>query len=106
MHLENISLHSFKNYAACALNFSPEINCILGPNGSGKTNMLDAIHYLSLTRSAFNTIDQQNIRHQDDFFSIRGQFQLGQKRHLIQCSCKSGSKKSIEKRWHRLHQTQ
>jgi DNA replication and repair protein RecF len=97
MHLENISLHSFKNYGACTLNFSPDINCILGPNGSGKTNMLDAIHYLSLTRSAFNTIDQQNIQHQMDFFSIRGQFQLEQKRHLIQCSCKSGSKKVLKK---------
>ena len=97
MYLENISLSCFKNYADCKLNFSPDINCILGPNGSGKTNMLDAIHYLSLTRSAFNTIDQQNIQHHQDFFSIRGLFDHQKKRHQIQCSCKSGSKKTLKK---------
>jgi DNA replication and repair protein RecF len=79
------------------LNFSPDINCILGPNGSGKTNLLDAIHYLSLTKSAFNNIDQQHIQHQKDFFSIRGQFTSDQKKHLIQCSIKIGAKKVFKK---------
>ena len=97
MHLENISLTCFKNYAECTLNFSPDINCILGPNGSGKTNMLDAIHYLSLTKSAFNTIDQQNIKHQQEFFSIRGTFVQDQKNYRVQCSCQYGSKKTVKK---------
>ncbi len=97
MYLENISLHFFKNYAECTLNFSPDINCILGPNGSGKTNMLDAIHYLSLTKSAFNNIDQQNIQHQKDFFSIRGLFADEGNKYQIQCSCKAGGKKVLKK---------
>ena len=97
MHLENISINCFKNYAESSLKFSPDINCILGANGSGKTNLLDAIHYLSLTRSAFNTIDQQNIQHEKDFFSIRGDFEHQGKKHRIQCSCQSGQKKIVKK---------
>lgn len=97
MHLENISLKHFKNYQQCDLEFSPYINCILGANGSGKTNLLDAIHYLSLTKSALNAIDQQNIQHDEEFFSIRGTFYLHGKNHQIQCSCKSGSKKIVKK---------
>jgi len=97
MYLENISLSCFKNYLESSLKFSPDINCILGPNGSGKTNLLDAIHYLSLTRSAFNTFDQQNIQHQKDFFSIRGVFDHQGKKYRIQCSCQSGQKKVVKK---------
>lgn len=97
MYLENISLRHFKNYLQCDLEFSQYINCIMGPNGSGKTNLLDAIHYLSLTKSSINPIDQQNIQHDEEFFSIRGTFYLHGKNHQIQCSCKIGSKKVIRK---------
>ncbi len=97
MHLEKISLSHFKNYRQCDLQFSDHINCIVGPNGSGKTNLLDAIHYLSLTKSAFNSIDQQNIAHNEAFFAIRGVFSHEDKSNLIQCSAKVGSKKVIEK---------
>ena len=97
MYLENISLTHFKNYRHCELHFSRYINCIMGPNGSGKTNLLDAIHYLSLTKSALNSVDQQNIQHDEEFFSIRGTFNLQGKNHSIQCSCKSGSKKVVQK---------
>ena len=97
MYLENISLAHFKNYENSDLKFSPGINCIMGPNGSGKTNLLDAIHYLSLTKSALNSVDQQNIQHDEDFFSIRGTFNIDGKNHLIQCSCKAGGKKIVQK---------
>lgn len=97
MYLESISLSRFKNYTECSLQFSSEINCFLGPNGSGKTNLLDAIHYLSLTKSAFNSIDQQNVQHQQDYFSIRGVFHLQGKRHKVQCSYQNGSKKIVKK---------
>lgn len=97
MYLENISLTFFKNYQSCELRFSPFINCIMGPNGSGKTNLLDAIHYLALTKSALNPVDQQSIQHNADYFSIRGTFNLKGKNHRIQCSCKSGDKKIIQK---------
>ena len=96
MYLENISLSCFKNYSGSKLNFSPLINCITGPNGSGKTNLLDAIHYLSLTKSAFNSIDQQNIQRGQPYFSIRGEFIRHEKKYLISCSYKVGEKKIIK----------
>lgn len=97
MYLENISLMHFKNYRECQLEFSPQVNCIVGVNGSGKTNLLDAIHYLSLTKSAFNTIDQQNIQHGADFFSIRGIMNKEGKQYQLQCSLKAGGKKIFQK---------
>ncbi|MGI9541973.1 MAG: DNA replication/repair protein RecF [Cyclobacteriaceae bacterium] len=96
MHLENLSLVNFKNYAKCDLGFSSQINCFVGPNGSGKTNLLDAIHYLSLTKSAFNTIDQQNIRHGTDYFAVNGTFALDGRSHTIKCSLKTGEKKQFK----------
>src|SRR5690606_22749509 len=85
------------NYLSLDLSFSPEINCFVGNNGAGKTNLLDAIHYLSLTKSAFNSIDQQNINHQQDFFSVKGSFRKKDEKFLIHCSLKSGQKKVFKK---------
>lgn len=93
MHLESLELLNFKNYEEIKLQFSPEINCLVGSNGSGKTNMLDAIHYLSLTKSAFNPIDSQNIRHEADFMVIRGEFSKAEKKESIQCSLQQGQRK-------------
>jgi DNA replication and repair protein RecF len=74
MHLKRLSLTNFKNYSQADLEFSPKINCIVGNNGVGKTNILDAIHYLSLTKSFFNNIDSVSIKHDEDFFIIQGLF--------------------------------
>ncbi len=74
MYLKNISLVNFKNYEEVELEFCPKINCIVGNNGVGKTNILDGIHYLSLTKSFFNTIDSINIRHGEDYFIVQGTF--------------------------------
>ena len=95
MHLESLELLNFKNYEDIKLQFSPEINCLVGSNGSGKTNMLDAIHYLSLTKSAFNTVDVQNIRHESDFMVIRGMFRKEDKQETIQCSLQQGQRKVL-----------
>ena len=97
MYLENLSLTYFKNYQDCNLNFSENINCILGPNGSGKTNLLDAIYYLSFTKSAFSAIEQQNIHHGQDFYAVRGSFDHSEKKTRVQCSFKSGEKKIVKK---------
>jgi DNA replication and repair protein RecF len=72
--LEQLTLANFKNYEQAEFSFSAKINCFLGNNGVGKTNILDAIHYLSLCKSYFNSADNQNIRHNEQFFSIRGIF--------------------------------
>lgn len=74
MFLKKLTLFNFKNYEEASLEFSEKINCFTGNNGAGKTNLLDAIHYLSFTKSYFNLIDSQNIRHESDFFAIHGQF--------------------------------
>lgn len=95
MHLKNIKLVQFKNYQQVRAEFSKEINCFLGINGSGKTNLLDAIHYLCFTRSAFNTIDAQNILHGEDFFTVQGEFELDDKPLEIKCITETGKKKQI-----------
>ncbi|HEY8401144.1 MAG TPA: DNA replication and repair protein RecF, partial [Cytophagaceae bacterium] len=76
---------NFKNYESLDLSFSPYINIFTGSNGSGKTNLLDAIYYLSLTKSAFNSNDSLNIRHEQNFFSIQGNFVKESGNNLIQC---------------------
>lgn len=75
MHLKRIELTNFKNYEAVTLDFSPRFNCFVGNNGVGKTNILDAVHYLSLTKSFFNNSDTLSIRHGEDFFILKGQFE-------------------------------
>lgn len=95
MHLKNIKLNQFKNYSLVQATFSKEINCFLGINGSGKTNLLDAIHYLCFTRSAFNTVDAQNILHEESFFTVQGEFELNNKFIDIKCINELGKKKQI-----------
>ncbi|PRY89281.1 DNA replication/repair protein RecF [Mongoliibacter ruber] len=95
MHLKNIRLHQFKNYNKASVHFSEEINCFVGINGSGKTNLLDAIHYLCLTKSALNPVDNLNIKHQKDFFTVFGDFDLHGKEIEIKCIFESGKKKQL-----------
>ncbi|MGV3503063.1 MAG: DNA replication/repair protein RecF [Adhaeribacter sp.] len=95
MLLENLSLLYFKNYEEADISFSPHINCFIGDNGSGKTNLLDAIHYLSMSKSAFTTSDLQNIKQNEDYFMVRGRFLSGHKKDTIQCTFRAGQKKVI-----------
>ncbi len=96
MHIENLSLIGFKNYDELSLTFSPNINCIVGPNGSGKTNILDAIYYLSMTKGAHNSIDSQNIKFGQPFFSIQGKFDLNDETNDVVCYFQEGTKKSFK----------
>lgn len=76
--------------------FSEKINCFVGNNGAGKTNLLDAIYYLSFTKSYFNSVDQQNIRHGETFFAIHGIFQRnGGLPDQVSCIQKAGTKKQF-----------
>jgi len=86
MYLHKLSVNNFKNYTQADFLFSESINCFIGNNGVGKTNLLDAIHYLSFCKSFFTPIDTQNIRHDQDFFAIHGVFvkKTGEE-NLIQC---------------------
>lgn len=74
--LEKIVISDFRNIQLQELEFSPNVNCISGNNGEGKTNLLDAIYYLSMTKSAFSTSDKFNFRHGTTEFSLSGTYRM------------------------------
>ncbi|MCW3104316.1 MAG: recF protein [Bacteroidetes bacterium] len=97
MHLKKLSILNFKNYPEAALTFSRRVNCFTGNNGEGKTNILDAIHYLSFCKSFFNPIDSQNIMHDEPFFLIQGQYELNDSEEEIYCGQKRNQKKQFKR---------
>ena len=74
MILKRISILNYKNLEQVELDFSPKMNCFIGQNGMGKTNLLDAVYYLSFCKSVSNPIDSQNIKHNQDFFVVQGSY--------------------------------
>lgn len=96
MHLTKLQLANFKNYEELVLEFPSRVNFLLGLNGSGKTNLLDAIHYLSATKSFSNSSDTQNIRYGADYFFIRGFFANANKQGEVFCQVQSGKKKVFQ----------
>lgn len=96
LFLHKLSLVSFKNYAHADVIFSERFNCITGNNGEGKTNLLDAIHYLSFTKSYFNPIDSQNIFHDAPLFVIQGEFKSGDTMAEVYCAQKRGDRKLVK----------
>jgi len=97
MWLKNITLLNFKNYTDADLRFSDTVNVFTGNNGSGKTNMLDAIHYLCLCKSYFNPIDSQQIKADHDVFMIQGDFNRSDKNEKISCGVKRNQKKQFKR---------
>ena len=75
MILRRLSILNYKNIREASLELSPKINCFIGHNGVGKTNVLDAVYYLSFCRSASNPIDSQVIRHEEPFCVIEGDYE-------------------------------
>ncbi len=97
MYLNNISVINFKNYRQANFEFSQGINCFVGHNGAGKTNMLDAIHYLSFCKSYFNSFDNQNIFHDEDMFVIQGMFHKNNELEEIYCAQKKNDRKQFKR---------
>jgi DNA replication and repair protein RecF len=97
MYLKKLGLTNFKNYELNELEFSPKINCFIGNNGVGKTNILDAIHYLSLTKSFFNNIDSVSVRHGEDYFIINGTFVRGGEEDNIYCAFQKQKQKLLKR---------
>ncbi len=93
MHLKNLHLVNFKNYEDAEFELSSGINCFVGKNGAGKTNILDAVHYLSICKSYMNVIDRQNIRFEQPFFVIQGDWLKEEQTVNIHCAVKNGAKK-------------
>lgn len=96
-YLKQLNLLGFKNHTEVGFSFSRGVNCIVGNNGVGKTNVLDAIYYLSFCKSYFNPSDSQNINRENEFFLISGEFEFDEKQELVTCSLKKGQKKVFKR---------
>ena len=97
MFIKNLKLFNFKNHSEKSFDFSPEINCFVGNNGAGKTNILDALHYLSMAKSFLGNLDAQNILHESDFFAIEAEIQGDEKNDIIKVQLPKEGKKIIKK---------
>lgn len=97
MILTHITILNYKNIREAELDFSPKINCFVGSNGEGKTNILDAIYFLSFTKSATNAIDSQNVRHGEAFFMIKGLYNLNDTNEIISCGLQLHQKKQFKR---------
>ena len=97
MHLKELTLTHYKNFSSRTFDFDPNINCFLGDNGVGKSNILDAIYHLSFCKSYFNPISAQNIQMGNDFFVIKGLYEKNLREEKIVCSFKKGQKKIVKR---------
>ncbi|MCK4919984.1 MAG: DNA replication/repair protein RecF [Bacteroidales bacterium] len=97
MHLKKLSLLNFKNYEDIELKFNDRINCFVGNNGVGKTNLLDSIHYLSLCKGYFNAIDSQNISHAKEFCVIQGEYEKEGSEENIYCGIQRNKRKQFKR---------
>lgn len=97
MILKKLSLINYKNFDQLTIDFDSKINCFVGKNGIGKTNVLDAIYHLAFGKSYFNPITSQNVKHGEDFFMLEGAFENGDKSEKIITSFKKGQRKLIKR---------
>lgn len=97
MFLKRISVLNYKNFSEATFEFDDKINCFVGKNGIGKTNILDAIYHLANGKSYFNPLAVQNIKHGEEFFVIDGEFEINSRMEQIVCSLKKGQKKTLKR---------
>jgi DNA replication and repair protein RecF len=97
MYLKAISLYNYKSFSEVNFDFDTKINCFVGKNGIGKTNILDAIYHLSYGKSYFNPLAVQNIKHGEEFFVIDGTFEKNERTEQIICSLKKSQKKILKR---------
>ncbi len=108
MFLRKLNILNYKNIREASLHFSDKLNCFIGLNGQGKTNILDAIYYLSFTKSAYNTIDSQNITHGEELAMLQGLYSMrnaqcamhndnDNEEVVISCGIKRGQKKQFRR---------
>ncbi|NOT74581.1 MAG: DNA replication and repair protein RecF [Cyclobacteriaceae bacterium] len=93
MRLEKLHLVNFKNYTEAKVEFKGNVHCFLGKNGSGKTNLLEAVHYLSFTKGKFHSSDVASIRHGQDHFFLKGTFEKDKKHPEVACAFSTDQKK-------------
>jgi DNA replication and repair protein RecF len=96
MVFNSLALYNFKNFETAKLDFDAGINCLVGKNGVGKTNILDALHYLALGKSSINPIDTANINYSHSSFYIKAKLARAESHHEILCTVQVGKKKSLK----------
>ena len=97
MFVKNLKIINFKNHPEKSFDFSSEINCFVGNNGAGKTNILDALHYISMGKSFLGISDFQNIKEDENFFSIESEIEGEEKNDIIKILLQKEAKKIIKK---------
>lgn len=97
MYLKQLTLTQYKNIRSKTFDFNPKINCFVGDNGKGKSNILDAIYHLAFGKSYFNPIASQNIQLGEDFFVVEGRYEREEREEKIVCSLKKGQKKVMKR---------
>jgi DNA replication and repair protein RecF len=97
MYIEDISIVNYKNLKDVKAGFSPRLNCLIGNNGAGKTNLMDAVYYLSFCKSFFNSVDQLNINHEESYFMLSGNYHRLDSVENITCGLQSGQKKQFKR---------
>lgn len=97
MYIEEISIVNFKNLKDVRVQFSSRLNCLIGNNGAGKTNLMDAVYYLSFCKSFFNAVDLLNINHDENFFMLSGNYRRLGSSENISCGLQKGQKKQFKR---------
>jgi DNA replication and repair protein RecF len=96
MYLKYLSVSNFKNIEQLDIDCSPVLNCFVGNNGEGKTNLLDGIYYLSMCKSKFVSSDYPNIRDNEDYFMLKGTYLKDNNEESVSCGVKRNNKKSFK----------
>jgi DNA replication and repair protein RecF len=97
MYIQELSVVNFKNFEHAEFQFSDSLNCFIGNNGAGKTNLMDAIYYLSFCKSFLNSVDAQNIRFDQDYFMIQGKYSRLDSEETVYCGLKRNQKKIFKR---------
>ena len=97
MHLKSLSLINYKSFESADFEMDERINCFVGNNGVGKTNVLDAVYHLAYAKSYFNPIAVQNIKHGTDFFMLNGKFDKNGREENVIISSKRGAKRLVKR---------
>ena len=97
MNIEEITIKNYKNLKDIQLSFSSRLNCLIGNNGTGKTNLMDAVYYLSFCKSFFNATDLLNINHDENFFRLTGTYKRLDSKENITCTLQKGRKKQFKR---------
>ncbi len=97
MYLQSLSVLDYKNIESAEIEFSSKLNCFLGDNGAGKTNILDSIYYLSFTKSFFNAVDTLNVRYGCEMFGLKGTYHNNNESDHVAVGYKLNQKKQVKR---------